>query len=201
MISSVTASASIEDSKAALRREAMARRDALPADARKAAAEAIAVRPFPLAIAPGTIVSGFMPLKSEINPLPQMRKLAEAGATLALPVVAGRGKPLIMRAWQWGEPLADGVWSIREPKPEAAEVEPDILLVPLLAFDRAGHRIGYGAGYYDLTIAQLRARKAVTAVGLAFAAQEVPAVPATPRDARLDLVLTERAVIEFKGPT
>ena len=200
MISSVTASAGVEDSKAILRREATARRDALPADMRQAAAEAIAARKFPLAIAPGTIVSGFMPLKSEINPLPLLRKLAQAGARLALPVVAGRGKPLVMRAWQWGEALAEGVWGIREPKPEAAVVEPDILLVPLLAFDRAGHRVGYGAGYYDMTIASLRARKAVTAIGLAFAAQEISNVPATPRDERLDLVLTEREVIEIRGP-
>ena len=78
-------------------------------------------------------------------------------------------------------------------------MEPDILLVPLLAFDRAGHRVGYGAGYYDLTITQLRARKPIMTVGLAFAAQEVPAVPATPRDARLDLVLTEREVIDLRG--
>ena len=190
--------ACVEDWKAALRREAIARRDALPADARRAAAETIAAREFPLAIAPGAIISGFMPLKSEINPLPLMRKLAEKGARLALPVVAGRGKPLIMREWVFGEPLAAGVWGIREPKPEAAQVEPDILLVPLLAFDRAGHRLGYGAGYYDLTITQLRARKPVTAVGLAFAAQEIAVVPATPRDARLDLVLTEREVIDFR---
>jgi 5-formyltetrahydrofolate cyclo-ligase len=140
-----------------------------------------------------------MPLKTEINPLPLMKKLADAGAQLALPVVAGRGKPLIMRAWQWGDPLAEGVWGIREPKPGAAEVEPDILLVPLLAFDRAGHRIGYGAGYYDLTITGLRARKVITAVGVAFADQEIPVVPATPRDARLDLVLTERDVIDLRG--
>jgi 5-formyltetrahydrofolate cyclo-ligase len=196
----VTPPAGIEDSKAAIRREAMARRDALPAGMRQAAAEAIAARKFPLAIAPGTVVSGFMPLKSEINPLPLLRKLAQAGARLALPVVAGRGKPLVMRAWQWGEALAEGVWGIREPKPEAAVVEPDILLVPLLAFDRVGHRVGYGAGYYDMTIAKFRASKTVTAIGLAFAAQEISSVPATPRDERLDLVLTEREVIEIKGP-
>jgi 5-formyltetrahydrofolate cyclo-ligase len=195
----MTSSASIEATKATLRRETAARRDALPAEARKAAAEAIAARKFPLVLVPGTIVSGFMPLKSEINPLPLMRALADAGATLALPVVAGRGKPLVMRAWRWSEPLAEGVWGIREPKPDAAQVEPDILLVPLLAFDRAGHRIGYGAGYYDLTIAQLRGRKAVAAIGLAFAAQEIAAVPTTPRDARLDLVLTERETIDFRG--
>ena len=189
----------IQTEKEQLRRQAMARRDALPPDARQAAAEAIAARQFPLAITPGMIVSGFMPLKSEINPLPLMRKLAGQGARLALPVVAGRGKPLIMREWVFGEPLVAGVWGIREPKPEAAVVDPDILLVPLLAFDRAGHRIGYGAGYYDLTLTQLRARNPVIAVGLAFAAQEVAAVPATPRDARLDLVLTEREVLNLRG--
>ena len=156
---------SIQTDKEQLRREAIARRDALPADARQAAAEAIAARTFPLPIAPGVIVSGFMPLKNEINPLPLMRKLAGQGARLALPVVAGRGKPLVMREWAFGEPLIAGVWGIREPKPEAAEVDPDILLVPLLAFDRAGHRIGYGAGYYDLTIAQLRARKPLSRWG------------------------------------
>jgi 5-formyltetrahydrofolate cyclo-ligase len=199
MTPSVTSSISIEDSKTALRREATARRDALPADMRQAAAEAIAARKFPLPIVSGTIVSGFMPMKTEINPLPVLRKLAEAGAALALPVVAGRGKPLIMRAWLLGEPLGSGVWGIREPKPEAAQVDPDILLVPLLAFDRAGYRLGYGGGYYDLTIAGLRVRKTVTAVGVAFSAQEVPKVPTTPRDARLDLVLTEREVIDLRG--
>ncbi len=186
---------SIEDAKAALRREALARRDALPADVRAAAAQAIAARPFPLAVQRGTVVSGFMPMKSEINPLPLMRKLAEAGADLALPVVAGRGKPLIMRAWRVGDPLASGQWGIREPKPEVPEVFPDVLIVPLLAFDRAGHRVGYGAGYYDMTITALRAKKRITAIGIAFAAQEVARVPISPRDARLDLVLTEREVI------
>ena len=109
--------------KAQLRRTGQARRDALPAEIRKAAAEIIAARAFPLAIAPGMIASGFMPLKSEINPLPLMRKLTDAGARLALPVVAGRGKPLIMRSWQWGEPLVPGVWGIREPPPTAPELQ------------------------------------------------------------------------------
>ena len=189
----------IVDEKAVLRRDAAARRDALPADVRKAAAEAIAACAFPLPISRGTIVSGFMPLKSEINPLPLMKTLAEAGAQLALPKIAGRGKPLVMRAWPWGAPLDAGQWGIREPKPDAPEVEPDIVLVPLLAFDRMGRRIGYGAGYYDMTIARLRSLKAVTAVGIAFAAQEVSAVPATPRDESLDLVLTENEAIEIKG--
>jgi len=191
--------AEVHAEKEQLRRAAIARRDALPAEVRQAAAETIAARAFPIPIAPVTIVSGFMPMRSEINPLPLMRKLQGQGARLALPVVAGRGQPLVMREWTFGAPLQAGVWGIREPAPEAAELDPDIVLVPLLAFDRAGYRIGYGAGYYDLTIARLRARKAVIAVGLGFAAQEVGAVPATPRDARLDLVLTEREVIDLRG--
>jgi 5-formyltetrahydrofolate cyclo-ligase len=189
---------SVAFAKAEMRAAAQERRDALRVDARKAAAEAIAARKFPLAIAPGVIVSGFMPLKSEINPLPLMQKLADFGAQLALPAIAGRGKPLIMRAWQFGAPLERGQWGIREPKPEAPVVEPDILLVPLLAFDREGFRLGYGAGYYDMTIRRLRGLKPVTAIGVAFAAQEVPKIPTTARDERLDLVLTEREVIDLR---
>jgi 5-formyltetrahydrofolate cyclo-ligase len=184
--------------KVDLRRQALARRDALSAAERAQAAESIAARVFPIALAPGAIVGGFMPMKSEINPLPLMRELAAAGARLALPVVAGRGQPLTMRAWAFGEPLVAGVWGIREPPPIAPAVAPDLLLVPLLAFDRAGHRIGYGAGYYDMTIAALRAQRAVVAIGVAFAAQEIAAVPATPRDVPLDLVLTEHEVVDYR---
>jgi 5-formyltetrahydrofolate cyclo-ligase len=190
---------SVDETKSVLRRQATARREALPAADRQQAAEAIAARPFPVAIPPGAVVSGFMPLKSEINPLPLLRKLAEAGAKLALPVVAGKGKPLIMRGWTFGGPLASGVWGIREPMPDAPEVDPDILIVPLLAFDRRGHRLGYGAGYYDMTLTALRARKPVVAIGIGYAAQEVDTVPITPRDARLDLVLTERETIDFRS--
>jgi len=184
--------------KAALRRTAIARRDALLPAERMAAALAIAERGLPVEIPPGAVVSGFSPLKSEISPLPLLRRLADAGASLALPVVVGRGQPLVMRAWSFGAPLVAGVWGIREPPPDAPELFPDILIVPLLAFDRRGHRIGYGAGYYDMTIARLRAMKRVTAIGIAFAAQEISAVAATPRDARLDLVLTEHEAIDFR---
>jgi 5-formyltetrahydrofolate cyclo-ligase len=191
--------AEVQSAKERLRHEAQARRDALPAEERKAAAETIAARAFPLPITPGTIVSGFMPLKSEINPLPLMKRLAEQGARLALPRIAGRGSPLSMRAWEFSDPLDRGQWGIREPKADAPEVDSDVLLVPLLAFDRAGYRIGYGAGYYDMTIKRLRGLKTVTPVGIAFAAQEVLEIPRTPRDERLDLVLTEREVIDMRG--
>ena len=188
-----------QSAKVALRAEVLARRDALPAAERQAAAEAIAKRGSPIEVTLATIVSGFMPMKTEINPLPLLRKLVDAGVQLALPCIAGRGKPLIMRAWKFGDPFKAGQWGIREPVPEAPEVEPDILIVPLAAFDRAGHRIGYGAGYYDMTINALRATKKVIAIGIAFAAQEIPKVPATEHDAPLDLVLTEREVIDFRG--
>ncbi|HTQ83305.1 MAG TPA: 5-formyltetrahydrofolate cyclo-ligase [Pseudolabrys sp.] len=196
----MTDPADSDQTKAALRVAALARRDALPAAERQAAAEAIANRAFPVAIAPGTIVSGYSPMRSEINPLPLMRRLADAGAQLALPAIAGRGRPLTMRAWAFGAPLKSGQWGIREPTADAAEVAPDILLVPLAAFDRTGHRIGYGAGYYDMTLRRLRAGKKVIAIGIAFAAQEISEVPATERDERLDLVLTEREVIDSRGP-
>ena len=185
-------------SKNDLRVAALARRDALPAPERAAAAEAIAGRIFPVLIPAGAIVSGYSPMKSELNPVPLMRTLADIGAQLALPVVQGRGKPLIMRAWSFGAPLVSGVWGIREPAADAPEVFPDIMLVPLAAFDRNGHRIGYGAGYYDMTIARIRAMKPITAIGLAFAAQEADKVPTELHDAPLDLVLTEKDVIDFR---
>jgi len=194
----MTLSMAVQD-KAALREAVLARRDALPADARQAAAEVLAARPFPVAVPAGTVVSGFMPMRSEINPLPLMRRLAEAGARLALPVVQGRGRPLAMRAYAFGDPLEAGQWGIREPRAAAPQVDPDIVLTPLAAFDRRGHRIGYGAGYYDRTLAELRTRKPVLAIGLAFAVQEIDAVPDTAHDVALDLVLTEREIIDCRG--
>lgn len=190
---------SITELKATLRRDALARRELLPADKRAAAAETIASNPFPVEVPSGTIVSAYSPMKSELNPVPLMRRLADAGARFALPVVEGRGKPLILRAWAFGDKLGSGVWGIREPLPEAPEVYPDIMLVPLAAFDRSGQRIGYGAGYYDMTITRIRSLKSVTAIGIAYAAQEIASVPATEFDARLDLVITEREIIDFRG--
>ncbi|RAI44406.1 5-formyltetrahydrofolate cyclo-ligase [Rhodoplanes roseus] len=184
--------------KAALRHAALDLRDELAAEDRAAAAAAIAARPLPVTIAAGTIVSGYMPIRSEIDPTPLMRRFVEAGAGLALPVVRGRGKPLAFRAWAPGVSLVTAAFGLLEPSPEAPEVTPDVLLVPLACFDRSGHRIGYGAGHYDTTLATLRAAKSAVAIGLAFAAQEIPRVPANEWDARLDLVLTETEVIDCR---
>lgn len=194
----MTDAANVTDLKTALRNATLARRDAMPAPERMAAAETLATRPLPVAVPRGAIVSGFFPMRSEINPLPLMRRLAGEGAQLALPVIAGRGKPLIIRAWSTGDELASGQWGIREPKPEAPEVAPDIMIVPLACFDRAGHRIGYGAGYFDMTIHRARSLKPVVTFGVAFALQEIDRVPAADHDEQLDFVLTEREVIDFR---
>src|SRR5262249_2357058 len=154
------------------------RRDKLSPEARQAAAETVAAMPFPVEVPPGAVVSGYSPLASEINPIPLMRKLADGGAQLALPVVIGKGKPLVMRSYAFGQTLDKGVWGIREPKLDAPEVYPDIMIVPLAAFDRKGHRIGYGAGYYDMTIHRARVlNSSVLAIGLAYHAQHVAVVP------------------------
>jgi 5-formyltetrahydrofolate cyclo-ligase len=186
-------------SKAELRATALAARDALSSEHRAAAAQAMAARGLPAEIKRGTIVSGYSPIRSEINPVPLMRALAAQGARLALPAVTARGKSLAFRAWSAGDRLMLGPLGIPEPSPAATELIPDIMLVPLAAFDRSGHRIGYGAGHYDYTLAHLRKVKPVTAVGLAFAAQEIEAVPALQHDVALDYVLTEAKVFDFRS--
>jgi 5-formyltetrahydrofolate cyclo-ligase len=186
-------------SKSDLRAVALAARDALSSEQRAAAAQATAARGLPFEIAAGTVVSGYSPIRSEIDPVPLMRALAAQGARLALPAVMARGKSLAFRAWSPNDRLMLGPLGILEPSPAAAELVPDIMLVPLAAFDRAGHRIGYGAGHYDFTLAHLRKGKAITAIGLAFAAQEIASVPALAHDVALDYVLTETQVFDFRS--
>ncbi|MGZ5871500.1 MAG: 5-formyltetrahydrofolate cyclo-ligase [Bradyrhizobium sp.] len=191
--------ASSTPSKADLRTAALAARDALSDKQRVAAAKAVAARGLPVEITPGIIVSGYSPIRSEIDPVPLMRSLALKGARLALPAVLARGKSLAFRAWSPNDRLMLGPLGILEPSPAAAEVIPDIVLVPLAAFDRLGHRIGYGAGHYDYTLAHLRKIKPVATIGLAFAAQEIEAVPALQHDVALDYVLTETKVFDFRS--
>jgi 5-formyltetrahydrofolate cyclo-ligase len=185
--------------KDALRAAALAKRDALSGAQRAAAAQAIAARGLPVAITSGMVVSGYSPIRSELDPIPLMRALAAQGALLALPVIAARDRPLGFRAWSSDDRLARGPFGILEPLPEAAEIIPDILLVPLAAFDRLGHRIGYGAGHYDRSLAALRTARKIVAIGVAFAAQEIEAVPVQPHDVALDYVLTETQSFDFRS--
>jgi 5-formyltetrahydrofolate cyclo-ligase len=182
--------------KATLRAAALARRDALSEAQRAAAAQAVAGRGLPVELAPGAVVAGYSPIRSELDPMPLMQKLAAAGARLALPAITVRGQSLKFRAFHLRDRLMPGPLGILEPSPAAAEIVPDIVLVPLAAFDSNGHRIGYGAGHYDRTLAHLR--KSI-AIGLAFAAQEVAAVPALRHDVALDYVLTETRLFDFRS--
>ena len=186
-------------SKGDLRAATLAKRDALSDEQRAAAAQGLAKRGLPVAITPGMVVSAYSPIRNEIDPVPLMRKLAEQGAKLALPAVLARGKSLAFRAWSPDDRLMLGPLSIPEPSPAAAEMIPDVMLIPLAAFDRQGHRIGYGAGHYDYTLAHLRKVKAIAAVGIAFAVQEIKAVPALPHDVALDYVLTEKKMFDFRS--
>lgn len=143
-------------------------------------------------------LSGFYPYQAEINVLPLLARLASEGWQTALPVVMAKGAPLTFRAWAPGEPTGRGIWDIHIPLETAPELQPDVLLVPMLAFDRRGYRLGYGGGFYDRTLAELRKLKPVTAIGVAYAEQETAEVPVSDYDEPLDWILTERGVIEPK---
>lgn len=135
-------------------------------------------------------VSGYYPMDGEIWPLPLMAALKAKGHSLALPVMQGKAEPLVFRVWVPGDPLIPGVWGIRQPAPDRPEVLPDIVLVPLLAFDAKGYRLGYGGGFSDRTVRVLRSLKSILAVGLALDELEVDVVPHLDYDERLDWVLT-----------
>jgi 5-formyltetrahydrofolate cyclo-ligase len=186
-------------SKGDLRKMALDARDAMDADVQLQASEKLAKRGLPFEITSGTIVSGYSPIRGELDPKSLMQKLAALGAKLALPAVMARGKSLVFRAWSPNDRLTMGPLGILEPSPAMAELIPDIMLVPLAAFDSLGHRIGYGAGHYEYTLAHLRKVKPITTIGLAFAAQEIKSVPALAHDVALDYVLTEKKAFDFRS--
>lgn len=148
----------------------------------------------------GAVVAGYWPMRGEIDVRPLLSVLAERGQVTALPVVTAPRAPLEFRRWRDGDALDDGPYGTRHPAASAPVVRPVCLLVPLLAFDRSGVRLGYGGGFYDRTLAALRADGPVVAVGVAYAGQEVEALPAESHDERLDWVITEREVIRVNLP-
>lgn len=148
---------------------------------------------------PGAVVSGYWPVRDELDPRPLMRRLIECGCICALPVVVAAGRPLVFRAWSPGAEMRDAVLGIPVPSEQASTVRPDLLLVPLLAFCSLGYRLGYGGGYYDRTLADLRRQSnTVLAVGFAYSDQEFEAVPHDDTDERLDWVVTEREARSLK---
>ncbi|MGL4590773.1 MAG: 5-formyltetrahydrofolate cyclo-ligase [Aestuariivirga sp.] len=187
---------SIAEIKKSARGAAAKRRAEAHAALKDEAGLALAARGLPDGLADRRgIVSGFIPYKSEITTLPLMAALLRLGWRTALPVVIAPDTPLVFRAWSPGDRLEPGVWDIPVPLAAAPEVLPDLLLVPGLSFDRKGFRLGYGGGFYDRTLAKLRAVKPVTAIGVAYHAQIVDEVVRDAFDAPLDYVMTEQETI------
>jgi len=147
----------------------------------------------------GSTVSAYVAIGDEADPAPLLEALRARGHAIALPRVTGRGKPLDFHRHDVGKALVPGGFGLSEPARDWPQVEPDVLIVPLLAFDALGYRIGYGAGFYDRTLAKLRAARHVLAVGFAFAGQEFETVPHDGNDQRLDWVVTENGAHKFEG--
>ncbi len=186
-------------SKIVLRRHALARRDLIePAEAH-AAAEKIAPQGVKLVarfVPPGGVISAYWPIRSEVSTRPLLERLAREGYRTALPVMTAAAKPLHFRIWAPGDELAKGPLGLSEPLASAATVEPDLMFLPLACFDAQGHRIGYGGGNFDATLAAQRARGRIVAIGLAYADQEVDMIPHEAHDQRLDFVITEQRLFE-----
>jgi 5-formyltetrahydrofolate cyclo-ligase len=188
------------DPKAVLRRDALARRGRIEPAARTAFSRRLAEEGLRLArLWRPPIVSAFHPLRGEPDTLELLTAVAEDGFLTALPVIVGRGSSLIFRRWRPGEPTREAAMSIREPLEEAPVVDPDLLFVPLACFDRRGNRIGYGAGFYDRTLARLRALKPIHAAGVAYGVGEIAAVPYETHDQPLDAIVTEQETILFNA--
>jgi 5-formyltetrahydrofolate cyclo-ligase len=189
------------DPKALLRSAALARRGQIEPAARAAFSIRLADEGLRLArVWRPRIVSVFYPLRDEPDTLLLLTALAAEGFATALPVVVGRGSALAFRLWRPGERTRAGAMSIREPVEDAPIVEPDLLFVPLACFDRRGHRVGYGAGYYDRTLTNLRAMKPVHAIGVGYGICEIAAVPYETHDQTLDALVTEQETILFSEP-
>jgi 5-formyltetrahydrofolate cyclo-ligase len=187
------AASDIENRKRLMRAEARARRDRVTPEEREKAARILAEKRDIRCDLSG-VLAAYLPIRSEIDCMPLVTRLAGEGWRIALPVVIADGAPLEFHAWTPGDPTTPGRFGIPQPA-TATPLTPSVLLVPLLAFDRHCHRLGYGGGHYDRTLADLRAKGAITAIGLAFDAQEVPDIPAGPHDQPLDCVLTPSAMI------
>ena len=195
-------SAAIHDRKQALREYALARRRS----ARRAAGPGAGVRAANhyLAAVPtpqGAVVSGYWAIRDEIDAMPLLARLVGAGFVCCLPAVAGKGRALQFRAWTPGAAMTHGPFRIPEPAPRpppargCGTAQPTHLLVPLLAYDRDGYRLGYGGGYYDRSLRALRQTRPIVAVGLAYTEQLVQGLPRTEHDEPLDWIVTERGAM------
>ena len=196
---SMPSAVSMTERKTQLRRVLLSQRREVHAARATGAAAALTVRALLELEVDGMCIAGYWPLGDELDCRPLLVALKSAGAQLALPVAAGQGQVLIFRVWTPGDALEPGPFGTFHPSQRAAVVVPRAFFVPLIGFDAAGHRLGYGAGYYDRTLAAFRKDRTVTAIGLAYDEQQVDAVPAEAHDQRLDAVMTDRRTLWFNA--
>lgn len=194
---SLQAMMTISPDKAALRSQALATRTRAAETAGPKAALLIARRVLgDFVFMKGAIIAGYAAVRGEADPFPLMATLSAQGHALCLPHT--EGERLIFRSWKPGDPLVVGRFAIPEPDAKAKERRPDLILVPLLAFDRHGYRLGYGGGYYDRYLSEHRAKRTIKAIGIAYEVQAVDELPREPTDEPLDAVVTETRVLRFE---
>ena len=185
---------SIAAQKRLLRNEAAKRRDAA-ATSNDIGAKLIGAFDGTFNPPRGAAISGYYPIGNEANILPLLKALRDKGYDVLLPVVLEPKTPLEFRRWLASSDMREGPYGILEPGPDAKAVRPDLILAPLLAFDRNGNRLGYGGGFYDMSIKAIRKHQPVSAVGVAYAAQQIKAVPHDAYDTSLDWIITENGVV------
>jgi 5-formyltetrahydrofolate cyclo-ligase len=183
---------SLRNAKRNLRMAMRARRREIPGDTRDAALKLRDNFLEKISLPPNSIVAAYKAHDGEIDPAPLAAALREQGHRIVLPVIVGRALGLIFRSYDEGDAFITGPMGIAEPSADKQQLDPDVVLVPLLAFDRRGYRLGYGGGYFDRTLAALRQTKTVLAIGIAYSCQEAAEVPIGPHDARLDHIITDK---------
>lgn len=189
--------ATLFEHKARMRIEARRKRDDAAKSGEIGAALAVNIETA-ITIPSSAVIAGFWPIGSEVDIMQVIARYAVLGHAMALPVVVGCGTPLVFRRWRDGDDMDRGPFGIAEPKAAAEDLSPEVLFVPMLSFDRAGYRLGYGGGFYDRTLRRLRARKAIVAIGVAYAVQEVSETPHGPNDEPLDWIVTEREAFKIE---
>ncbi len=190
---------SLQEEKKALRNVLRARRAKVAARAGRAGTALRDVLAAALSLPANGVVAGYLPMGDEIDVLPTVLALRASGHEIGMPVVIGRGKPLQFRRWRPEDPLEDGPLGTKQPCGSAPVVRPDVLIVPLLGYDRRGYRLGYGGGFYDRTVAALRAAGEILAIGVGFPDQEVAHVPRGPQDEAMDWIVTPQEAFRVEG--
>lgn len=147
---------------------------------------------------PHSNIACYMPLKGEVSCIAIMQKLIMQGHTICMPAVIARDMPLLFRHYRPGDSLVRGMLGPFEPTPQAREIIPDTLVIPMLGYTQDGYRLGYGSGFYDRTIAAMRQLKPIKTIGLAFSMQEAEGFVSEPHDMKLDVIITEKEVIQNK---